>query len=66
MTAFIRQGMIADKLTTTVFAQKILLPARFLAIFLYFCTLAIRAIEDYFYYHNPKILLYSLITKFLL
>jgi len=27
--------------------------------------LAIGAIEDYFYLHNPKILLYSLITNFL-
>jgi hypothetical protein len=66
MAAPVCQGVIACKLTTAIFAQKILLPARFFTVFLYLCTLAIGTIEDYFYCHNPKIILYSLITKFLL
>jgi hypothetical protein len=65
MTSFITQGMVANKLTTTCFVQIILLFRYLFAVFFYFCALAIGTMESYCYFHFAKILLFSLIAKFL-
>jgi hypothetical protein len=65
MAAFAGQGVIANKLSSATFTDKVLLFRRFFTVLLYFCTLAIGAIESYFYFHNTKIQLYLLIAIFL-
>ncbi|KAA6326777.1 hypothetical protein EZS27_024164, partial [termite gut metagenome] len=54
MTTFISEGMITDKLTKTIFTKIVLFATGFLAVFLYFCTLAIRAMEGYCDVHMQK------------
>ncbi|KAA6331185.1 hypothetical protein EZS27_020179 [termite gut metagenome] len=39
------EGMITDKLTKTIFTGTVLFATGFLAVFPYFCTLAIRAMK---------------------
>ncbi|KAA6344315.1 hypothetical protein EZS27_008051 [termite gut metagenome] len=45
MTTFISEGMITDKLAKTIFTKIILFAGGFLAVFLYFCALAIGAVK---------------------
>ncbi|KAA6318997.1 hypothetical protein EZS27_031058, partial [termite gut metagenome] len=52
---FVTQCVVADKLSSAVFAILILLPGGFSAIFLYFYTLAIGAMERNLYLHNYKV-----------
>jgi hypothetical protein len=54
MTAFVPQYVAADKLPSTVLAQIILLPVRFLAISFYLWALAIGAMEYNFYLYLQK------------
>jgi hypothetical protein len=54
MTTFISEGMITDKLPKTSFTKIILFAGGFLAIFLYFCALAIRAMKGYCEVHIQK------------
>jgi hypothetical protein len=54
MTAFVLQGMVSIKLSSTFLAQIILRPIRFPAIPFYLCALAIGAMEGDFYLHLQK------------
>jgi len=65
MPTFVCQSMVSDKLTFAIITKVILLYGWFFAIFLYISTLAIGAIERYFYFYITKITLFSLIAKFL-
>lgn len=52
-TAFVTQGMVADKLTAAVIAVIILLVfVAFLTVFLYICALAVGAVKFYGYFHT--------------
>jgi len=57
--------MLSDKLASTFFTKKILFFGRFLAVFLYFCTLEIGTIRGYLYSHIIKVTLFILIINFL-
>jgi hypothetical protein len=45
MTTFISENMITDKLARAVFTKIVLFAGGLLAVFLYFCALAIGAME---------------------
>ena len=48
MTGFITQSVVTDKLSSTIFTKIILFFRRLLAISLYLCTSAIRAVKVMF------------------